>query len=304
MYSADNLLLRVLTARDNANRLAVGLNGIPPGLFGEMSLSLPSFSPPELGFIRAVSWLYVLYYEAGRVGTRFLANKIEVYSPLGLVALDGHVDRVGKLRTYLQHNLDFRQTHDRSVQATCEDWIASVCGSRVPATQAQWRKCVKALLHEAIEFLDALLGVLRSIESDESREAIVDDWKVHIERYHPAHKFDELIVVVSREMGRDALDAVAFRKRFYDKWTSELRLLSPGYAFDREARKLIESALLTTTERLLPITGEDIMAYFQIAPGRKVGELLAIARKLYDTEACSATDLLPRIAAEISSQTS
>jgi hypothetical protein len=43
-------------------------------LIRPLSLPLPPLEPPELGFIRAVAWLYGQYYEAGAIGVRFLSQ--------------------------------------------------------------------------------------------------------------------------------------------------------------------------------------------------------------------------------------
>ena len=54
--------------------------------------------------------------------------------------------------------------------------------------------------------------------------------------------------------------------------------MKPGYIFEVEARKLIENTLLTEMKSVMPIIGLDIMNYFGVEPGPKVGELLNIAK--------------------------
>jgi hypothetical protein len=99
-------------------------------------------------------------------------------------------------------------------------------------------------------------------------------------------------------MGREAVDVVRLRTRFYDKWTQELNLLEPDYEFEIQARKLIEYALLTVTTPVLPITGKDIMEDFDIPPGPRVGQLLERARRIYDTKPCSRAVLLDQLRQE------
>ena len=160
------------------------------------------------------------------------------------------------------------------------------------------RKKVYGGESEAYRFLEALLQTIRNIEQDESRQEICHAWLFRIQRYRPPHAFDELIIIIAADMGRENLDPLQLRTRFYDKWTQELALLKTDYDFEVEARKLIEHALLTATARVLPITGKDIMEEFNIPPGPQIGELLERARRLYEAEPCSRPVLLERLRQE------
>ena len=79
-------------------------------------------------------------------------------------------------------------------------------------------------------------------------------------------------------MGRGLIDSSKMCKKFYNDWNKALELLKPGYIFEVEARKLIENTLLTEMKSVMPIIGLDIMNYFGVEPGPKVGELLNIAK--------------------------
>ena len=97
-------------------------------------------------------------------------------------------------------------------------------------------------------------------------------------------------------MGREFLDSVVIRKRFYEKWIQELQMFRGNYSFEVEGRKLIEHALLHETARVLPITGKDILAEFEdVVPGPRVGELLKIAAQSYASAPCSKEELLERL---------
>ncbi|MGB8685347.1 MAG: hypothetical protein WCD12_20880, partial [Candidatus Binatus sp.] len=54
--------------------------------------------------------------------------------------------------------------------------------------------------------------------------------------------------------------------------------------------------LLTETISVLPLSGDDIMAEFGISPGKRVGDLLKIARKLYDEKPSARDELLSQLA--------
>jgi hypothetical protein len=68
------------------------------------------------------------------------------------------------------------------------------------------------------------------------------------------------------------------------------------YDFEREARKLIEDALLKDPTSVLPITGSDILAEFGLSPGPLIGSLLAEGKRIYQLEPCSRKILLEKLA--------
>ena len=76
--SPGNALLRVIQIREELDRVAGTL--IPPHrVFAEVSLPIPRIGSAELGFIRCVAYLFVLYYEAGDVGVPYLVNLFDAY---------------------------------------------------------------------------------------------------------------------------------------------------------------------------------------------------------------------------------
>ncbi len=291
----EGLMYQVVGRVDEINRVSSRLIESNYQAFEPASLEMPRLEPAELGFLRSVSWLFVMYYEVGKVGVGFLASRLSAYGLDPNGKLEGHRRLVQQLRTFLQHNLNPRKRHDRTIQEACELWLREQCGTAVPGTNGHWEKCLQGLLKEAHEFLGGLLEALRGIEGDESRDEICRDWQFRIQRYHPPEAFDGLILKVANDMGRENIDPARLRVAFYEKWNQELALLAAGYEFEIEARKLVEHALLTATTPALPITGRDIMDTFNISPGPQVGELLARARQIYDSEPCSRETLLIRL---------
>ncbi len=275
------------------------IDGITEGIFGNMSLPMPRFVPSELGFLRTVSWLYVVYNESGKVNVDFLRERLHAYELDPDSEVSTHINLVQQLRTFLQHNLDPSRSHNRRIQDMCERWLQNQCGTPEPETEEQWKRCLIALLYEASRFFGSLRKCIHCIELDESCEQITCDWDICRKRFHPPHEFDRLISIVSADMGRDALDVVRLRKRFYEKWAQELQALQGNYDFEVQARKLIEHALLHETTPVLPITGHDIMEEFNIAPGPQVGQLLEQARILYNASPCSRDGLIKKLDQEI-----
>lgn len=298
MVEAEALAFQVVGRIDQLNGVAKHLARTDYGVYPKASISIPRLVPPELGFIRTVSWLYVHYHEVGKVGTAFLAERIGAFG-LGVKQdVLQHAELIRRLRTYLQHNLDPTQESDRLTQEGCENWMAGRCGSPSPGTDTHWKNCLEALLLETVEFLDALTAVARAIEVDESREAICNQWVFKLERFYPPHVFDKLIAEVAADMGREFIDPIRVRQRFYDKWISEMALLGPEYDFDREARKRVENALLSSA--ILPITGQDIMEEFRMGPGPTVGKLLELAQRFYSASPCNRGVLLDRLRERLS----
>ncbi len=296
--SASDLILQLIRQRDAVNRIGsrlLGAQHLGHSVFGDLSLPIPNPHPAELGFMRAVSWLYVLYREAGKAHVDFLNEQLGAFQLDSNCVFVRHCAIVSSLRTFLQHHIDLGKPRNVELTLQCEQWFRQQCGDPEPGTDAQWLICLTGLTREAIAYLTALEQCLRCIEEDEQRDTIIDNWRFRFQRYHAPHEFDELISIVAADMGREGLDTVRLRRRYYDSWSKHLLMLQGNYDFDREGRKLIEHALLSETTAVLPITGTDIMDGFSIGPGPEVGRLLARAKQLYDADPCNGTDLLNRL---------
>jgi len=295
--TADALLLRAVQGAEEVETRGMAFLNSAPAVFERTSHRIPHLMHPELGFIRISSWLFVLYFEVGRIGTNFLEEHMDGYQIDADKAIRIHRTRVQDLRTYLQHNLDFSTTHDQNIFATCLGWFREACGTAVPKSEDEWMKCVERLLEEAGLYLGSLSACLRSMEQDEVADSIREAWILRRTRYHAPHQFDALIPIVASDMGRDFIDVIAFRKRNYDLWVSRLKGLTTEYSFDIEARKLIEDTLMKDPSAALPITGADIITHLGVAPGPEVGRWLVEARKLYNEQPCTKAVLLERLAA-------
>jgi hypothetical protein len=301
--SSADALLRVVRLREEIDRVAETM--IPPNrVFGDVSLPLPTLQPAELGFIRSVAYMYVLYFEAGEVAVPYLSGLWEGFSLDGSGVIQAHRSRVARLRTYLQHNLNPTSTTDQATRLTCENWFVERCGTSVPSSEDEWSACLDSVLAEAGAFLGTLLQCLRAIERDEGRNAILEAWLFRISRYHPPEAFDEIVGEAAADIGRIHLDIVRFRKRFYDQWMERLSFLTGDYDFREEARRLVESALLVDVAAGMPITGTDIIHELDIAPGPAVGAALALARRLFESEPTDRAGLLARVRENLAEQSS
>lgn len=289
--TAPEIIYQALTLRDEINDISSRFDNIGP-VFGSVSLVLPRLDPAELGFIRVVSWLYVHYFESGKLGTEFLTELLREYSADNSEVSKAHRVLVQRLRTYCQHNLDPSQDHSKDINRACEAWFSSHCGTPVPRSDEHWEKILRVISSDASIYLGCLRDILRQIESDPEAAQITSQWQLRISRFHAPHEFDALISEVAADLGKESLDPTKLRKRYYDKWRKEFEVKTDDYDFHIEARKLIEHVLLSEQQGVLPITGLDVMTTFSIPPGPRVKEILLEAKQLYDTSPCTKNELL------------
>lgn len=294
LQTPPETMYRALTLRDEINDISSRLENIG-AVFGAVSLALPRLEPAELGFIRVVSWLYVHYFESGKLGTEFLTEILREYAVEKAETSKEHRALVQRLRTYCQHNLDPSQDHSKDINRVCEAWFNSHCGTPVPRADEHWEKILRVISSDASTYLGCLRDTLRQIEASSEASQIMSQWQLRISRFHAPHEFDALIVEVAADLGKNSLDPVRLRKRYYDRWRKEFEVKTDDYDFHVEARKLIEHVLLSEQQDVLPITGLDIMETFNIPPGPRVKEVLLEAKQLYDVSPCAKEELLSKI---------
>jgi hypothetical protein len=284
---------KVLRAHQNINSLARSM--IRRTAFDELHVILPDPNSPEPGFIRATSWLYCLYFEAGQVSLTFLRRLGEAYAIVDRESSDRHVEAVRCLRTELHHNLGFADS-DHHARTAAEIWRRKACGTVLPHTDEEWRSCYDRLIDDAYIFLGGINDVVRRIESEgEMAQAHIDQWLQRLDRSWTAAEFDPLVEDAKFRLGRNALNTVAFRNRSIDRWRKQLELLDDGFDFNFEVTRLIEKTLLDEDSIVLPITGRDIIESINIKPGPQVGALLEEARRHFVLQPCSGEDLLAHI---------
>lgn len=277
LENSNALMYEIVTIRDNINRLASNVKDIGY-IFDNISLEMPKLSHPELGFIRIVSWLYVLYYEAGKINVDFISQRFEAYNIDSDENLKIHFSNVHYLRTFLQHNLNSEHKHDSNIAEICKEWFKNNCGTWVPDSDPEWKKCLESILLNSIDFLKGLEGCLREIEKDDSYNQIVEQWVFKRKQYHPPHEFEKVIQLTANDMGRDDFDSKKMCNKYMGEWKNELQLLKSDYDFAYEVRRRVENVLLNDVS--LIITGKDIIDR-GITPGSDVAAYLKRADLIY-----------------------
>ena len=293
--AVSSLMYQLGSLKQELEKRSSSILGTPRIAFQDMFIRTPRTSPPELAFYQIITWLYALYYEAGRVSLLFLIEKVSAYGLQGDADHHRHYEDVGRLRTYLQHNLNLDSKHDLETQQRCEEWFLKRCGTAMPGIDNEWRQCSNVILKESEAFLSALVGCVRRIEGDEASKTIVEQWSIRLRRFHPKEEFERLVAIVIKDIGQEFLDVNRLAAQHYDRWSKNLRSRSADFDFDSEARKLIEQTILNEAELPLPITGQDIMREFGIPSGQEVGRILRKARSLYLQSPCNKEQLISRL---------
>jgi hypothetical protein len=291
---AARKLLEIERLRKQANDFATALLPSHRTVFVSVSLPLPDVSgSAELAFVRCGSWLYVLLFESGRVGIRYLVQ-LGGRNP-SYTTGDPRLELVHALRTWSQHNINLESQHDVALMLVCTTWFESVCGTRVPRQEDHWRQLLTALLDAAHQFLEYLLELLGRIEVDPDLDLVIDRWEQRLNRDWPAYRFHSLITEAASDLGRDSLDSQRYFERHGHILRQELQILRDDCDLERELRRVIESMLLSEAIVRLPITGRDLLIAFDMKPGPEVGRLLGCARDLYRERPMEREELLQAV---------
>lgn len=294
MREASAKMYECLRLRDECNAVAKGLSPTL-AVFASISLRMPRLNSGEIGFLHAVSWLFVLFFEAGRPSVSFIESHFVRQGLDPERKSSSLLTLVNRLRTYLQHNLDPTSVGDSATARTCEEWFRVVCGTPVPADDGHWVMLVDELVSRSVSCMEDLHRAVRNIERDPARSSIVQEWVRRVTRFHPPHEFDAILSEVAGDLGRESLDITKFRKRHYDRWCVSLDSLADGYDFALEVRRLAETAMLTDFQASMPITAKDLFDMFEVVPGPGIGQLLSLARNLYLAKPCTKDELLARL---------
>ncbi|WP_322074146.1 HD domain-containing protein [Burkholderia cepacia] len=299
MSTPEQLMYRFFGLRDELNGLVLQIPEVEK-IFDQMTLNQPCFVPTELGFVRSVSWLYGLYYEAGKIGVSFLLKNLNIFGIDNDGRGRGHYEIVRNLRTFNFHNLNRFVAHDKRVVSECQKWFREGCGTFVPTKEEDWAPLIIVLLSDSVLFLERLRDCLRHIELEEEvrKVLIYEQWQHRVKRYHPPHKFDEIIPEILEDMGRSRLDPIRFREKYYSDWVRVMEAYIDGYNFNDEARRLIENSVLAEGVDVLPISGRDLIDYFELEPGPEIGDLLQAAKVIFGIEKCDKDTLLTKLRAQ------
>ena len=270
-------------------------------LFGSISIQFTLEGMSECCFQQVISWLYTLYWEAGKKSDiEFLVYYFDTFDLDTSKNLSTHFYLVRSLRTLLQHNIANKDDHNSRVQKQCSEWFESISGTSKPENDYDWEKSLIKLVDEAQRFLEAILKCIQCIEGDESKDEIINLWNMRRKRYFSPWDYDNLIREVMGDLGVTK-DVVRVRNRYQSKWNEVLKNSSINSDFRFELKKLILNTLLDDQEMLMPLIPEDIISEFGIAAGSpEIDKLLRKAKKIHriDSE-LTKEQILARLRADL-----
>jgi len=276
-----------------AKRLDDAVAALAPSklpIFGTHAIAEPSTAPPDCGFLRVTTALYVLFVEHGGTGLSQLCRHLCPYCGV----TSAHVELVRTLRTVFQHRLPA----ESSLKGQCELWFKCACGVARPESPENWETALSKLLLDGEAFLQKVIDGLASLAND-CRQQVLKAWDVERSRNLEAGSLDNQISEVASDMGLDDINVIAIRRKYIADWSKELRALGPGEGDQpREVRSMIEDTLLEQSSRRSSITGEDLIVALGVQPGSDVLRLLRKAKDLANEGAYSREELLARLHAE------
>lgn len=260
---------------------------VGPNALGEITVRPPVDGEGEISFLRLVAWSYVLIFESGRISIPFLLRSSGAYQeqrePMELIRA---------LRTWSFHNLGLDSERDLQLSRRVERWFLHTCGQSLPEDRAHWNTCfdcacdlIGHVVHQCKRAVEGALSLA------DGGEAVIKDLKHRIERWWPLHTFDTVVSDVATRLGVH-VDVTKFRRYRLDAWRSFLLDLSDDDDPVESMERLMERDLLEYVNSVLPISGRDIMAAFDLPPSPKVGSILRLARELFAAGTTDREDIL------------
>ncbi|MGX5854425.1 hypothetical protein ACWKW6_12295 [Dyadobacter jiangsuensis] len=263
--------------------------------FEPISLTV-NFRSPEAGFLRLISYFYVITHEDdSKLNLKFWGDKSQVYFSSETV-ISHFTNLINAGRTVLQHNVSQESPSDRLKIYMWEDWLQNCVGKTKKFNSTDWRVCSMELLSEfslVLREVEKSLSHITELPED-IREVVISDWITKVKNSYPIYRYLNLARDVSVAFSYPELSVSKFCQRHYKRWLSELGELE-DFDFESFARRQIEATLLddAAQKRLpLPIDGIDVMEYFDIEGGVEVRRLLLAAQARYQASPSSKEDLL------------
>jgi hypothetical protein len=262
------------------------------------SLVLQSEDIPEAGFLRLVSWLWSLYQETGKLTLEALTGVSNVMSS---DRVGDHLRDSSLLRTFMQHHLDETTVDDRRKAELARGWLDAHSAGRRAEDPEYWLILVAALGDQAKAFLSEITGAIDGMASTEFGPEFRALLRARLERTIPAYEVDDMIEALKPLYGLEHLDTRAFRDRNYQTWRDQTRLIASDRNPGNYMRDLIEQALSRHVEaEPAPLSGDEMMDIFGLAPGPDIGRLKRRAEELAASGLRSKRALVEALAAEFS----
>lgn len=250
-------------------RLAVHLGA---SLTADIRIAPPASDSDELSFLRLVGWCYVLINEAARVQLNFLKQLPPMEEPGRLLPY------VGRLRTWIGHNLSLTREYDLETLKTAQSWFIATCGTGTPSRPEHWRACFGRLCADVALLLAGALAACDALDSKEDGARLVEELKKRAERNWDAFRFDCYVERACASIGYIGLDVVAFRQRYLDQWRKVVSTAEDD-AIDRLLEMRVQASLLEFMGNALPADAIGVLRGLDLGTPEVITVALLIIRE-------------------------
>ncbi|OXR99726.1 hypothetical protein [Shewanella algae] len=249
---------------DDINTLiAQLLNDKNSVFFEKVNVIRPNSQNKELSFVRLVTWLYTLYYEAGKNPLKVIKSSMSNSSK---ELYNAHSKRVNSFRTKLHHNLDRASSRDFKIESDYHKWMKSVCNRNIPTSELEWEQCSAQLLQEAHDVLSKIAYELELMtDTPTQKEIFTFNWVASKEKSLAPYIYDNLIKNSLHYINQKNIDIVSYRKKYYEEWNANISLLNSESNYEEEASKIIESSIVKDFYIRLPVTIEVLSQHFSLS---------------------------------------
>lgn len=259
--------------------------------FSKVNVIRPNFQNKELSFVRLVTWLYTLYFEAGKDSLKVIKTSM---SPESRKLYTNNSKLVNNFRTKLHHNLDRTSSRSFKIEKDCHKWTKSVCSKQIPTSEAEWEQCSVQLLQEAYEVLTTIASELEQMtDSKSQKEIFIYNWLASKEKSLQPHIYDQIIETSLALINQKDIDVVSYRKKYYENWNNSISLLNSDANYDNEARKIVESSIIKDFSIRLPVTMSTLDEHF-ILSSEFICSLLQVLH-LLDFSNSSEMDIIEKL---------
>jgi len=242
-----------------------------PGACGEVSVPLPADFADELAFYRLVNWSYIVLNEAAKLPIAFLISLPPLQDKAELRI------EVGRMRTFVAHNLDVTSPSDLKTRSFAHAWFRAACGVGTPMNSTQFAKCSESLGQKLDRALQGAIEACDALDNPDGGPALVRDLEDRINLHWEAHRFDPLVAEVAEALGNPGLDLLEIRRRNLDAWRKTLALADEEHR-ERALRLRIEATFVAAIADTLPITALEVSRRLSITGPRALSAALVLLR--------------------------
>lgn len=259
-----------------------------PGVCRDVSVPLPANLSDELAFYRLVNWAYILLTEASRRPIDFL-----IALPPLKTSPELRKD-VGRLRTFVAHNLDVESPRNYQTRSFVHGWFREACGVGTPMTAAHYGDCCSFLAGKVDDLLRGAIAACDALDHPDEGALLVESLKSRVELEWEAHRFDPIVAEAAEAIGNPNLDLVGIRQRHLEGWRRTFAIADEDQR-ETALRLKIEATLVAEFADTLPLSAAEISRKFALAGPSVVSAALVLLRESRRFASHSVVDILTEL---------